>query len=1019
MIRVLLPSLVLLALVAVSIGAFAWAVDRERHRVRTAHAEVAQRTTSELNETIHATVGGLRGLRGLHDANAKLSQGQFGIVSKSVLAQHELLGTQWVMNVRADMRRMYERDHNRRLYVRTADGVRPAPRAAAWAAVTYVAPRRLHRRAEGLDHFSSADRRPALARARDLGSAQLSAPTPLGVQGRPQGVMIFLPVYEQGKSRGTVAERRAALRGWVAGVYELEKLGDAVFTGMPEGSAVKVVADGRTVLATDKPYTRGVEQVVTIAGQTWVVCAASGETFSWMTPLGLLAVGLLGTLLVALLILESRRRERSALRLLDERRERQAVEAVLTAAEEKNRAIVHSAPDGIITTNSDGRIQSMNPAAEQMFQRRASSVRQRSVSVLFAPPEGTSPFAGGVSGVLRGAASSGEDADLVGLRGEARFPVEVAVSAMNATGGLTLVARDVSDQRLAEAEERALRTVATKVAEGAPPEIVFDLVAAQAGELYEAFGSYVVRCDPDAGTLVGRWGAFIDHDVRTFSPEEETTCSRVATTGVPEMTDDYARRADSVMTRFDVRSAIAAPVRVGGELWGVVGVASSRPRAFRPGSERHLERFAEFVSMAIANADARARLVAWAATDELTGLPNQRTFHERLATEVERAHRHGHTVSLALFDVDRFKSINDAHGHQAGDRVLIEIADRLRGIMRTTDTIARVGGEEFGWIMVETDGLGAWRAADRARSIIESSPFEDVGPVTVSGGVCELSPAGNAGELFRLADVALYWAKAHGRNVCFRYSPDVIEVLSAEERTAQMERIQRIGSIMGLARAIDAKDGSTQRHSERVAALAARIARELGWPEQRAALLHEAALVHDVGKIALPDAILLKSSGLSEYEYEHVKMHAELGARIVEGCLSPDQVGWVRGHHERFDGAGYPDGLMGTQIPEGARILALADAWDAMTEVRLYRGAMSHDDAMREVLGNSGSQFWPDAVAALEQLARRGQLLPAATDLEPPSPHADHLAITPLPVTRAPASFESVPELYDPSSEQT
>ncbi len=962
----------------VSLVAFVWAIDRERDRVRDSHRQVAQQATGELNETIESTIGGLRGLRGLHDANAKLSSAQFEIASDAVLDQHELVGTQWIMNVGRKMRPRYQRTHDRKLIVNTKTGTRPAPDADAWAAVTYVAPRNLHKRAEGLDHFSNGARRPALNRARDLGSAQMSNPNLLGVPGRPVGIQIFLPVYTTGKPVATVAQRRAALKGWVGGIYQLDMLADAVFSSLPPGSGVEVINDQESILSSGAGTESGVATALTIAGQTWTLQAKSSTSFTWVTPFMLLALGLFGTLLVALLILQSRRRERSMLSLLDERREREAVEAALTETEERNRAIVDSAPDGIITTDADGRIQTMNPAAERMFHKGASNVAGRSASLLFGLPDDIAPYSGGVSGLLRRAANSGDDADLIGLRNDIRFPVEVRVNAMKATGGLTLVARDVSEQRLAEAEERALRTVATKVAEGAAPEIVFDLVAAQAGELYDAFGSYVVRCDSDAETLVGRWGAFLDHDVRTFSPENNHTCARVAKFGLAQMTRDYAQSGDSGMVDYGVRSAIAAPVRVDGELWGVVGVASGVPGAFRPGSEQHLERFAEFVSMAIANADARARLVAWAATDELTGLPNQRTFHERLATEVERAHRHGHRVSLALFDVDRFKNVNDGHGHQAGDQVLIEIAERLRGIMRTSDTVARIGGEEFGWIMVETDGLGAWRAADRARVAVESAPFSDVGPVTVSGGICELSPSGSAGEIFRLADVALYWAKAHGRNVCFRYSPDVIEVLSAEERSAQMERIQRVGSIMGLARAVDAKDASTQRHSERVAALAGRLARELGWPEPRAALLHEAALVHDVGKIALPDSILLKPEALSESEYDQVKMHAELGGRIVEGCLSIDQVAWVRGHHERFDGRGYPDRLLATDISEGARILALADAWDAMTEVRLYRGAMELSEALEEVLANSGTQFWPEAVQALERLAQRGQVIVAS-----------------------------------------
>jgi len=982
LLRVALPTFVLGSLVIAAVGLFLWSIDREQNRVRSEHQAVAQATAAQLKQTLEGTIGGLRGLRGLHDANAKVTPRQFGIVSQAVLDQHELQGTQWVMYVRPETRQKYSEAHKLEIQVATANGRVRAPRAPVWGPVTLVAPLEAHRRSLGIDHLSIPERRPALLRSRDLGRAQVSAPNQLSAAGKPLGLQVFLPVYAPGAPTRTVLQRRTAMRGWVGGVYELKGLGRVAFSGLEAGSKIEVSTGDQTLMKRGEVADSGQERRLTFAGQTWRLRASSNAVFSWMTPLLILVAGLAVTLLVALVMLQSRRRERSMVNLLDERKERAVVEAALSETEEQNRSIVNSAPDGILTTDVEGQLESMNPAAEAMFQCSANDALGGSISMLFALPENLRSDPGGVVGLLRRSASSGRDADLVGIRGEQRFPIEARVSTLRATGGFTVAARDVTEQRLAEAEERALRKVATAVASGEEPEVLFNLVAKEAGQLYEAFGAYVVRCHDSGAQMLGRWGAFDDSEIRDIEPRSQDTCTRAVKSGEPAITRDFEQVEDSSMGKYGVRSAIAAPVKVNGRPWGAVGVASGSPGAFSPGSEQHLLRFAEFVSMAIANADARARLVAWAATDELTGLPNQRTFHERLATEVERAQRHGHRLSLALFDVDRFKAVNDTHGHQTGDQVLIEIGERLRGIMRTSDVIARVGGEEFGWIMVDTDGLGAWRAADRARDVIEATPFPQVGPVTVSGGICQLAPTGSAGEIFRLADIALYWAKAHGRNVCFRYSPDVIEVLSAEERSEQMERIQRVGTIMGLARAVDAKDASTQRHSERVASLAARLARQLGWSEQRAALLHEAALVHDVGKIALPDALLIKAGPLTDAEYEQVKMHAELGGRIVEGCLSSEQVAWVRGHHERFDGKGYPDRLGDVDIPEGARILALADAWDAMTEVRLYRQARGQEDALRECLRNSGTQFWPEAVEALQEIAQSGRLI-ALSDMEP------------------------------------
>ena len=169
---------------------------------------------------------------------------------------------------------------------------------------------------------------------------------------------------------------------------------------------------------------------------------------------------------------------------------------------------------------------------------------------------------------------------------------------------------------------------------------------------------------------------------------------------------------------------------------------------------------------------------------------------------------------------------------------------------------------------------------------------------------------------------------------------------------------------------MDAKDPSTRRHSERVADLAWAIAGALGWKPERRRLLHEAAVVHDVGKIAIPDQILFKPAKLTVSEYETVKDHSRIGAEMLESVLTAEQVSWVRSHHEWWAGGGYPDGLRGDAIPDGARVIAVADAWDALTSWRPYGTARSPDEAIAECRQFTGTQFWPPAVAALEQVIR-------------------------------------------------
>jgi HD-GYP domain-containing protein (c-di-GMP phosphodiesterase class II) len=189
--------------------------------------------------------------------------------------------------------------------------------------------------------------------------------------------------------------------------------------------------------------------------------------------------------------------------------------------------------------------------------------------------------------------------------------------------------------------------------------------------------------------------------------------------------------------------------------------------------------------------------------------------------------------------------------------------------------------------------------------------------------------------------------------------------------------------VRALARAIDSKDVSTHSHSERVAALAEHLALELGWTAKRARALHAAGVLHDVGKIGISDAILFKSSPLTANEHEELKRHAPLGGYIAAEVLEAEQVIWIRGHHERWDGGGYPDGSSGEEIADGAQLLGLADAWDAMTESRAYKPTSTRAEALAECARERGRQFSPAAVDALLRLADRDAL--PRHDLEPES----------------------------------
>jgi diguanylate cyclase (GGDEF)-like protein len=382
--------------------------------------------------------------------------------------------------------------------------------------------------------------------------------------------------------------------------------------------------------------------------------------------------------------------------------------------------------------------------------------------------------------------------------------------------------------------------------------------------------------------------------------------------------------------------------------------------------ELELEEKVSDLEVVLAQSQGASRRLARAAdADPLTGLANHRAFHERLTIEVDRAQRYGRPLSLACLDVDGFKDVNDQFGHQVGDKVLRDVAARLIVVARAADLAARIGGDEFAILLPETTAEAAEAVARRAHELIRLDLAGPGPSITVSIGICDLEQASSADALVRFADGALYWAKDHGRDAVWRYRPEAVGDASQFDRSTRLARNQALAGIRALARAVDAKNHSTQLHSERVASLARRLAMALDWPYRRAAALHETALIHDVGKLALPNALLFKPHRLTAAEYETVKTHVALGAQIAGEVLSSEQLEWLRGHHERYDGGGYPDGLAGEAIPDGARLLALADSWDVMTSERPYSRAMGPTEALEECRRCAGSQFFLEAVEIL------------------------------------------------------
>ncbi len=356
------------------------------------------------------------------------------------------------------------------------------------------------------------------------------------------------------------------------------------------------------------------------------------------------------------------------------------------------------------------------------------------------------------------------------------------------------------------------------------------------------------------------------------------------------------------------------------------------------------------------------RAMRLALTDPLTGLGNHRHFHERLERELRQAHERRLPLSVCLVDVDDFKRINDRFGHPAGDRVLSSLAARLR----QSGEAFRLGGDEFALLLPGYDENDAQTAASSVVERISALELDQLGPVTVSAGVAT-SPAHAADrdELIRLADSALYWAKEYGKNRVRAYRPDVIELAELKRLASGPDRAARFRAAASLARAVDARDVYTGSHSQRVAKLAAGVARRLRLPEEDVELTRLAASLHDLGKLAIPEEILRKPGPLTEPERMVLERHPQIGFRMLESLGIDPVADWVLHHHERWDGTGYPDGLPGERIPLGARIIFVADAYDAMTSERVYRRQVAPEQAIAELRRCAGSQFDPVIVDAI------------------------------------------------------
>ncbi len=350
------------------------------------------------------------------------------------------------------------------------------------------------------------------------------------------------------------------------------------------------------------------------------------------------------------------------------------------------------------------------------------------------------------------------------------------------------------------------------------------------------------------------------------------------------------------------------------------------------------------------------RLSIMTVTDSLTSLGNHRGFYEDLERELQRMQDRGAPLALVLLDVDGLREVNNTYGHQAGDDQLRALGRKIASLLGAQDRAYRVGGDEFAVLLPGIRALAGFQFTQRLNAALEAGGER----VRVTAGVAQATEPRPGDELIRDADRALLSAKGSGQAAAI-YTPDMGLLLDS---TLERDDDHNRTLANSLALAVDAKDSYTQSHSQTVANLCAAIADELGFDPQRLQRIRIAGLLHDVGKIGIPDAILRKPAKLTASEYDLMKTHAALGADIVLAAEMPQRAEWIRHHHERADGRGYPDGLAGEEIPLESRVIHVADAFEAMTSDRPYRKGPGEQFAIEELRRNAGTQFDRDVVDA-------------------------------------------------------
>ena len=394
-----------------------------------------------------------------------------------------------------------------------------------------------------------------------------------------------------------------------------------------------------------------------------------------------------------------------------------------------------------------------------------------------------------------------------------------------------------------------------------------------------------------------------------------------------------------------------------------------------------------------------------ATTDRLTRVANRPTLLAHLFSEIERVGRYNRPLSIAFIDIDHFKAVNDTYGHEVGDTVLRGVAEVFREHTRSSDLVGRYGGEEFVLVLPETTVDEAMAVAEKLRLSVLKRHFETGAGdlrVSVSIGVAGgPGPSLRVDQLLRDADAAMYAAKSLGRNQTYVFAEaddDAARISSASisaegrARASEVGELARQAAETAIAAVVSPLPHYRGKPSSLIASIAVQLATKLELPPAEVERIRFASLLHDVGKIAVPEQILEKPGPLTPDEWQVVVQHPRIGQVIIDQVAAVKDAGAIiLHHHERYSGHGYPYGLRGVDIPLGARIVAIADAYDAMVHDRPYRQSIGHEAAIAEIRRFAMVQFDPELVKVFCDLFAH----------RPPAPDPSLMLTPPVPIGRA------------------